>query len=253
MRIASLSPAATEILFALGKGTDIVCVDQFSNFPEEAQSIAHLRDHQAVKPEAVRAFRPDIVFTGTVVQRQLAADLNVAGLPVMHFDPRTIAGIEEQIRGIGTVLDCEDSADMLITRMRAELAAVRQKAKLLPRKARVYIEEWHLPPMVSGNWVPELIAIAGAQSFPIRLGELSREVTFADVQTFDPDLIVLSWCGAGTLADPQIFLKRQGWVELRAARKGRVIVLDDSLFNRPGPRVCEGARRLYAELFEMLH
>lgn len=107
--------------------------------------------------------------------------------------------------------------------------------------------------MVSGNWVPEIIRIAGGQSFPIKDGELSHEVTLDQVAAFNPDLIVISWCGAGNLADKEILLKREGWGNLRAVQSGHVRVIDDSLLNRPGPRLVEGAQRIYGWLFEQLH
>lgn len=253
MRIASLSPAATEIIFALGKEKDLVCVDRFSNFPEEARGIAHLRDHQDIPAEDIRAFRPDVVLTATVVQAKLAAQLKEAGFPVIHQDPRTLAGVEESIQGIGILLDCEAAARAVIDGLRTRIAAVRRKGAMLGRRPRVYVEEWHDPPMASGNWVPELVTAAGGRAFPIPSGELSRAVTLQEVRAFDPDIVVLSWCGAGTLADPGLLTRRPGWEALRAVHGGHVVVLDDSLLNRPGPRLADGAQHLYGRLFPLLH
>ena len=253
LRIASLSPAATEILFLLGKGKDIVCTDQFSNFPDEAKDLPHLRDHQKVSVSEITAHRPDLILTATVVQEQLASLLRTHTLPVVHQDPRTLAAIEESIIQLGILVSAEMEARELVKRMKKEFDAVRQKAKLLPRKPRVYIEEWHVPPMASGNWVPDVVTIAGGQPFPIKPGELSRPVTLEEVQAFDPDLIVISWCGAGRLADKSLLLKREGWSDLRAVANGHVRVIDDSLLNRPGPRLVEGAQQLFGWLFELLH
>lgn len=253
MRVASLSPAATEILFRLGKGKDIVCVDQFSNYPEETRGIPHLRDHQKIRVADVGEHAPGLVLTATVIQKQLSDMLKAAELPVVHQDPRTLNAIYEDIKALGILAQAEKEAGELVAWMKKEFAAVQQKARLLPRKAKVYIEEWHLPPMASGNWVPEVVSIAGGIAFPIKPGELSREVTFAEVQAFDPDLIVISWCGAGHLADKNLLLNREGWGDLRAVRDKRVRVIDDSLPNRPGPRLTEGAKILYGWIFEILH
>jgi iron complex transport system substrate-binding protein len=117
----------------------------------------------------------------------------------------------------------------------------------------VYVEEWHDPPYASGNWVPELVTMAGGRTFPLAAGQLSKAVTLQEVAAFDPDLIVISWCGAGKLADKALLTNRPGWGELRAVRAGHVRVIDDSLLNRPGPRLVEGAQQLYGWLFELTH
>ncbi len=107
--------------------------------------------------------------------------------------------------------------------------------------------------MISGNWVPEVARIAGIETLPLPPGSLSREVTLNEIQKFDPDIIVISWCGAGNLGDPSILKNREGWQSLRAVEQNAIRVIDDSLLNRPGPRLCEGAQRLYSWAFEYLH
>lgn len=266
MRIASLSPAATEILFALGKFADIVCTDQFSNFPDEARSIPHVRDHMRIKPEDLSEYRPELLFTCTVIQERLAALLRERGLSVIHHDPRSLHDIYAMIRNIGAILDCDADAEALTLSIRQGFNDVKKKSALLPRNVRVYIEEWptfasydgasvgrHELPFASGNWVPEVARFAGCTQFPIPAGELSPQVTLEQVMAFDPDMIVISWCGAGLLADKKLLTERQGWDALRAVRSGQVRVIDDSLLNRPGPRLLEGAQRLYGWAFELLH
>lgn len=263
MRIASLSPAATEILFKLGLGHDIVCADQFSNFPEEAKELPHLRGHQEIDSDALREFLPELVITGTVIQKKLSEELSGNDFAVLHQDPRTIAEIYESIRKLGIILERVPAAENLVLAMQQGFNSVKKKAALLPSRGhpstgsgascRVYIEEWHQPPMVSGNWVPEVVRMAGGLPFPIRDGELSRQVSLEDVARFDPDLIVISWCGAGSLAEKTLLTRREGWESLRAVTSGHVRVIDDSLLNRPGPRLVEGAQRIYGWLFEMTH
>ncbi|MBI3331691.1 ABC transporter substrate-binding protein [Candidatus Peregrinibacteria bacterium] len=259
MRITSLSPAVTEILFALKKQDEIVCTDQFSNFPEEAKRLPHVKDHAKVKAEELRAFNPEVIFLSTVVQERLATELRAQGFAVIHQDPRTIHQIYESIRAVGAIVDAEKEANDLILKMQQGFNAVKKKSSIL-RSSRLqsaapklYIEEWHDPPFASGNWVPEIARIAGGEQFPISAGELSKEVTLDAVMKFDPDLIVISWCGAGTLAPKDLLLKRSGWDQVRSIKEGRVRVIDDSLLNRPGPRLTEGAQRLYGWMFEMLH
>ncbi len=258
VRIASLSPAATEILYALGLEDLIVCTDQFSNFPDEVKEKLHLKNHQKIDVSELRKHQPDVILTGTVIQEKLAAELKVQHFGVVHQDPRMIHQIYESIRQLGALFDAQKEAEALVLNMQQGFNDVKRKSSLLGashgsplQKPRVYVEEWHLPPMASGNWVPEVIRIAGGQPFPIKDGELSREVSLGEVTRFDPDLIVISWCGAGNLADKKILMEREGWGSLRAVQAGYVRVIDDSLLNRPGPQLVEGAQRIYGWLFEM--
>ena len=249
MRIASLSPAATEILFALGANKEIVCVDQFSNDPDAAKKIPHIRGLVDVNPDALKEFQPDVVLLGTSIQKKLSEKLKAAGYSVIFDDPRSIRDIYEWIRALGALFNRVKEGEALVLSMQQGLNDVKRKAALLPRKPRIYIEEWHDPPYASGNWVPEIASLAGGVQLPVTPGELSPRVTLDQVQKFDPDLVVISWCGAGDLAPKELFLKRSGWETLRAIQTGQVRVIDDDLLNRPGPRLVEGARRLYGWAF----
>lgn len=249
MRIASLSPAVTEILFKLGQGKNVVCVDQFSDVPSEVSGIPHLKDHQKVKTDDIRAFTPDLVFTSALVQEKLAEKLKKDGLGVVHQDPRSTSEMYASIREIGQLLDCSARAETLIAEMQHGFSQVKKKTGFFRSRPKVYVEEWHEPPMVSGNWVPEVVKIAGG--IPMALGERapSREVSLEEVRAFDPDLIVLSASGASK----DLLTSRAGWAELRAVTENHLFVIDDALLSRPGPRLTEGASRLFGWIFQTAH
>ncbi len=263
MRIASLSPAVTEILFAMEQQKNIVCTDQFSDFPEGAKAIPHLKDHQKIDIEALREFNPEVVFTSTLVQEKLAKNLKEEGFGVIYQDPRSIFEIYDSIREIGVILGCEPRAQALIATMQQGFNDTKKKSGLFFRKPKVYIEEWHNPPMVSGNWVPEVVKIAGGIALQASSGERvagssgknppSREVSLQEIQTFDPDLIVLSICGAGSIASKELLTGRAEWNQLRAVQENHLFVIDDSFLNRPGPRLTEGAKRIFGWMFQVLH
>lgn len=276
MRIASLSPAVTEILFAMEQQKSIVCVDKFSDDPDEAKALPHLKDHQKIDIDALKTFGSEVIFTSTLVQQRLAEELRAAGLGVIHQDPRSIPEIYESIREIGAIVGCDRRAHALVESMRQGFNDTKRTSGLFPRKPRVYIEEWHHPPMASGNWVPDVVKIAGGIPFAIQLnvqgsgiknqesraGLLtggdeknppSRKVSLAEVHTFDPDVIVLSICGAGSMARKELLTSRMGWADLRAVREHHLFVIDDSLLNRPGPRLVQGAKKLFGWMFQALH
>lgn len=269
MRIASLSPAVTEILFALEQQKNIVCSDTFSDFPESAKAIPHLKDHQKISADVLRTYTPDIVFTSTLAQDRLAKELKDEGFGVIHQDPRSIGEIYESIRQIGIILGCEARAHALTETMQQGFNDTKRKAAMFFRKPKIYVEEWHNPPMMSGNWVPEVVKIAGGIGLEIlKSGQVisgqksevsdkrnppSREVSLEEVRMFDPDLIVLSISGAGNVASKELLTNRAGWNELRAVKENHLFVIDDSLLNRPGPRLTEGAKRLFGWMFQVLH
>jgi iron complex transport system substrate-binding protein len=263
MNIASLSPAVTEILFSLEQQKSIVCTDQFSDFPEGAKAIPHLRDHQKIDTETLRQFQPEVVFTSTLVQEKLAKKLKGEGFGVIYQDPRSIHEIYASIREIATILGCEPRAHALIETLQQGFNATKKKSGLFFRKPKVYVEEWHHPPMVSGNWVPEVVKMAGGIPYGVVSGQWSmdgdgrnspsREVSLEEIRSFDPDMIVLSICGAGSVASKELLTTRSGWNELRAVKENHLFVIDDSLLNRPGPRLVEGCARLFGWMFQVLH
>ena len=111
-------------------------------------------------------------------------------------------------------------------------------------KPRVYIEEWHKPPTVSGNWVPNLVKIAGGDYSLIKAGVHSREVTTKQIQKYNPEIIVISICGMSDKVPKEWITKRKGWENLSAVKNNKVFVFDDSLLNRPGPRLMIGLEKL---------
>ncbi len=247
---------------------NIVCTDQFSDYPEAAKGLPHLKDHQKIDTEALRVFAPEVVFTSTLVQQKLAEKLREEKFGVIHQDPRSIPEIYDSIRQIGIILSCEPRAQALIATMQQGFNDTKKKSGLFFRKPKVYVEEWHHPPMVSGNWVPEVVKLAGGTPFPVFSAGISprdsatpndgknppsREVSLEEILTFDPDMIVLSICGAGTVANKELLTSRAGWNDLRAVKENHLFVIDDSLLNRPGPRLTEGAKRLFGWMFQVLH
>lgn len=200
------------------------------------------------------AYQPDIVFTSTLVQKKLADELRLLDkFAVIHQDPRSLNEIYESIRQIGTLLECEERSRAVAEQMHMGMSQVKKRAGVLFKKPKVYVEEWHNPPMVSGNWVPDVVRMAGGMPYPLAPGEASKKVLLPDIEKFAPDLIVLSICGAGQLADKTLLTERAGWNLLPAVKANRVFVIDDSFLNRPGPRLVEGAQRLYGWIFQVAH
>ena len=241
MRIVSLSPSITELLFALGLDSEIVGVTKYCDFPEKAKSKPKMGGWSDSDLVRVRAANPDIVFTTTVVQESVYDNAKMLGLNIVHSDPRTLKQVLESFIYIGSLVGKGKEAEDLVAHLNAEF----EKLRTLP-KVKIYVEEW--PLTVSCNWVPDLIEIAGGISLG-KSGELSHPVTTEDIKKFDPDIIVISWCGVSIRVPKEKIIERPGWKDFRAVKNDKVFIIDDSLLNRPGPRLVEGAK-LLAELIK---
>ena len=149
--IASLSPAITEILFALRLQEQIVCTDELSDYPEEAQSIPRVINDNVYEYEA------DLVFLLSAAEDKLFKKLQGADFSVSHHSPRTINDIYEMIRSIGMIMQVEKEAAAVVLQMQQGLKDVKRKSTLLPSRQGVYIEGCPQP------WVKEVAHIAGLE------------------------------------------------------------------------------------------
>lgn len=251
MRILSLAPSNTEILYALGAGDDIVGVTAFCDWPSAARSKPKVGGWTNVSGNLLERFAPDVIVTSMYVPPELQ-ELHAAHPErFCHVDPHTLEGVSASILTIGERVGRAAEARMLMERMRVEFEGIRAASASRP-KIRAYIEEWSKPPMASGNWVPEVVAAVGIEQVIVRSGERSRAFRFDELRTADPEVIVLSICGAGDRVPTQELLNRVEWGVLRAVRERRIAVIDDSLLNRPGPRLPQGAQALAAAVERVL-
>ncbi len=244
MRIVSLAPSATELVFALGCGDQLLGRTAFCDYPQETQRIPALGGWTTADVESVAKLKPDLVFTSTFLQDSIVAVLRERRIPVCHTDPRTLADVLQSFETTAAALGIPDRGRELRVRVESQLVPV--SPILVSPALRVYAEEWPEPPMASGNWVPDLLAHAGGISL-LSAGERSRTVSVDEVQAFDPDVIVLNYCGMEHIPSATQIARvtsRKEWNTLRAARAGRIMVIPDSLLNRPGPRLLEGFHAL---------
>ncbi|MBI1969222.1 cobalamin-binding protein [Candidatus Woesearchaeota archaeon] len=243
-RIISLAPSNTEILYALGLGQQVVAVTRFCDYPPAAKQKPKIGGWLDINDALLEQHKPELLFTSTFVQDKIVERLEAKGMQIIHTDPKNLKQVYGSILYIGDITGKKAEAEQLVEQMQQQMQEISDSMHT-SKKPRVYVEEWHKPPTVSGNWVPDIVALAKGESM-IPSGIISREVSFAEVQGFDPDFIIISWCGFGTRVDlGKFFLGREEpWKDLRAVKEGHINVFDDSLLNRPGPRLVKGLRLL---------
>lgn len=242
LRIVSLAPSNTEILYALGAGDQVAGVTTFCDYPPEAKARTKVGGWVNVDYDAVRSINPDLVVTSTFVQEKVAEKCREMGFNVLHLDPKDLSEVFESIAKIGEVTEKQTGAELIVRKMKSKIEEVKNLTRNSKMFPRVYAEEWHKPPFVCGNWIPELIEAAGGVS--LISGGKSREVTTEEIQKFDPHYMIVTWCGFKDKAQAETVKFREGWENVYAVKNDRVFVFDDSYLNRPGPRIVEGLEML---------
>jgi iron complex transport system substrate-binding protein len=276
-RIVSFLPSATEIAFALGLGDRIVGVSHECDYPAEARTRPTIVNC-AVPLDGLTPAEVDVVVSAqlragrstyevdTVLLRTLDPDLILAQdlcevcapsgndtlralealdrrPEVLSLTPRSLGDIEEDVRRVARAAGCLEVAEELITRAWQRLNRIIERVRGAPRR-RVFFVEWIDPIFCGGHWVPEMIELAGGVDALARKGGESVRVPLADVIAREPEVLIVSPCGAhleSAVEQAWTLLADRRWQEVPAVRSGEVYAVDaSSYFARPGPRVFEG-------------
>ena len=248
-RIVCLTEETTETLYLLGEERRIVGISGFTVRPPRARrEKPRVSAFTSARTERIIGLQPDLVLGFSDLQADIAAELTRAGLEVHVFNHRSVADILRMIRTLGGMIGCEAKARALAGHLEAGLAQLRERAARLPRRPRVYFEEWD-DPLISGiRWVSELVGIAGGEDcFPeLATQSLGRNRIIADpleVPRRAPDIIFASWCGKKFR--PERLAARPGWGQVPAVRSGFVREIKSSIILQPGPAaLTDGVRAL---------
>jgi iron complex transport system substrate-binding protein len=247
-RIVCLTEETTETLYLLGEGERIVGVSGYTVRPSEARAKPRVSAFINARFEKVEALQPDLILAFSDLQADIAAELIRRGFPVLTFNQRTIAEILQMIRIVGGLVGRSDAANGLVERFERGLEDIRTQAARLPKRPRVFFEEWDAP-LISGIcWVDELIEIAGgepvfAELRGARLGK-DRIVSAGDVAARDPEVIVASWCGKAMRR--RTIEERPGWDRVSAVRDGHIYEIKSTYILQPGPAsLTDGVQQLH--------
>jgi iron complex transport system substrate-binding protein len=271
MRIVSLVPHATELLFALGLGDDVVGVTHECDFPESARSLPHVtRDllpagltagqiDAAVRERTERGeaiyeldadrlheLEPDLIVTQELCpvcavsfdDVRAVAESIPSQPKVVALDPHTLGESFGDVRTIARLTDSRDAALDLIARQRARVDAVRLAVRRAPA-VRVAAIEWFDPVFVAGHWTPQLIELAGGVDILGFAGEHSEQTTWETVSAASPQVVVCMPCGYDARRSHEEALAHAD--ALRGLGAQRVVAVDAAAyFSRPGPRLVDG-------------
>ncbi|HTU96417.1 MAG TPA: cobalamin-binding protein [Solirubrobacteraceae bacterium] len=276
MRIVSLVPSATEMLFALGLGEDIVGVTHECDYPPEARELPKVtRDvlpaglsaaeiDAAVKErtlagdsiyeldaDALHELEPDLIVTQALCAvcavsyddvRAIAEEIDTQPM-VLSLDPHTVGEVLGDARTLAQATDTKDAAVDLVREASARIDRIRVLTRTAERRPRVVALEWLDPPFAAGHWTPQLIEFAGGEDalgFP---GEESEQRSWEEVAASAPDVVIVMPCGYDAeIAHREAEMHRN---ELAALGAGEVVAVDAAAyFSRPGPRIIDGLELL---------
>jgi iron complex transport system substrate-binding protein len=278
MRVVSLLPSATEVLYELGvepvgvshecdhppAATDVPSMNRVHVDPEaDTAGINDQLDEAdghvyTIDDEALAAADPDLVVTQGIcdvcaVDRVLVEDA-VERLDldceVLTTDPHSLADLFADVERIGAAVDRADRAANLVAGYRERVAAVEERVADAESSPRLAVLDWLDPVRVAGHWIPEMAELAGATYEMTAAGARSEPREWAAVVDYDPEVLVLAPCGFGidqTVANLSTVTDRPGWTDLTAVEEGRVSVMDGHQYvNRPGPRLVDTLEYLAA-------
>ncbi|GDX82745.1 cobalamin-binding protein [Deltaproteobacteria bacterium] len=249
MRVVSLCPSNTEILWALGAADVLVGLDRSSDFPESILGLPRVGPDIDVDVPTILALHPDLVLSSLSVpgMEKNVARLDAAGVPHIVIDAQSLAGVFENIRVVGRLLGLGGRAAEVVAGMQARLDAVAGVAGSRQVRPKVCLEWWPKPVIVPGArcWTTEMIRIAGGESAFAHLDVRSTPIEDARVPEAAPDVILTSWCGVPHERQrPDKVYERAGWADVPAVRNRRVFAAEERYFGRPGPRLVEGVEWL---------
>jgi iron complex transport system substrate-binding protein len=293
-RIISLLPSATEVVAALGFVENLVGRSHECDFPPGVEKLpicsstkipVHGTSYEIdervkeivaeglsvyrVNVDRLRELQPDLILTQTqcavcaVTPRDLEDALCAwtgARPAMLSLEPNNLADVWNDIRRVGEALGVPRAGD-LIDSLNQRLVNLRDRSNAASSRPTVAAIEWLGPLMAGGNWMPELIEIAGGRSLFARAGEHSNWLDWASLIEADPEVILLVPCGfkiAQTIRDLNLLTENPAWANLRAVRQRQVYLIDGHhFFNRPGPRLVESAEImaeiLHPDLFDFGH
>jgi iron complex transport system substrate-binding protein len=249
-RIVCLTEETTEWLYLLGEEARIAGISGYTVRPRRArEEKPKVSAFLSAKIDKILALEPDCVFGFSDLQADIAAALIRHGVQVTVFNQRSVAEIFSMLYQVAAMVGQADKGRALLEGMRASLQAIEATAARLPRRPRVFFEEWDEPHISGIRWVSELVGIAGGDDcFP----ELAREslgknriiADGAEIVRRNPDIIIGSWCGKKFR--PEKVAARPGWQAVNAVRNGQLFEIKSADILQPGPAaLTDGVAQLH--------
>jgi iron complex transport system substrate-binding protein len=251
-RYISLAPSTTEILYALGLEDEIVGVSSFCNYPPATAVKPKMGDFSHPNIEKIISLKPNYIFCTGLEQAPVIEDLKRLKFNVYTADPANMNELFKTIIDIGTITDKKSEAQALVLKMKNDISEIKIKAEHIQpdKKVKVFIEIWQEPLMTAGkgSFIDELITLAGGINIAHDVIRPYCNYSAEKVVILDPGCIIMAYMNN----EPPLKLikSRFGWSAIDAIKKNRVFNdIDPDLLLRPGPRLTEGLKEIFARIY----
>lgn len=246
-RVVCMTEETTEVLYRIGAGELVVGVSGFTVRPPEARKKPRVSSFLDANFERILELKPDLVLGFSDLQADLGRELCKRGVPVYLFNQRSLAEILQTVRVTGALVGRAEAAEKLAAELTANLERHAEAAQKLPRRPRIFFEEWH-EPLISGiRWCSELVELVGGEDIcresRASQGAKGRIFEPEEVARRNPDGVIASWCGRKAKRDK--IAARPGWAQVRAVLDDQLYEVKSSLILQPGPAaLSDGVERL---------
>jgi iron complex transport system substrate-binding protein len=246
-RIVCLTEETTEILYRIGAGERVVGVSGYTVRPPEARKKPRVSSFLDANFDRILELKPDLVLGFSDLQAELARELIKRGVPVYVFNQRSVGEILQTVRVVSGLVGKHEEGERLVRELSANVEKHRKASESLPRRPRVFFEEWN-EPLISGiRWCSELVELVGGQDVCAesrsQQGASGRVYAPEEVARRDPELVVASWCGRKVSAEK--IRARPGWGSVTAVREDQIYEIKSTYILQPGPAaLTDGADQL---------
>lgn len=247
-RIVSLSPASTEILFAVGAENQIVAVSDFSDYPPQAQNLPKVGgfDGKTLSLEKILSFNPDFVYLTNVMHNHLIPHFESLNIDYYLSDANSFEQVKNEILQIAKITGHSSNGENLVKKIDSSINKINSQNQLL-QKPTVYWEVWNSPFMSVGNssFINDLIKTAGGINIFQEIAQAYPTVSEETIVAKNPQIIIIPQNSGITVDSVK---NRKGWSQIDAVKNDKIFIVDDNLLTRSGARIGESAEYL-ANLF----
>lgn len=249
MRIVSICPSNTEILYYLGLGDNVVGIDDHSDWPIEWQHLPKVGPDLNIDMDKVEELQPDLVVASLSVpgMEKMVAELVQRRIPHLVLHPSRITDIAEDIRLVGRATGFDEKAELLARDFSNRLRAIQSITSEVKNRPRLYWEWWPNPIYTPGrqNWLTDVSELAGAINVFADFDTDNVKATREMVAEKNPDHICVVWCGIELKRiKTSMITEREEWRNMSAIVQNQVHILEEGLYCRPSPRILDGLEKL---------
>ncbi|MTI68142.1 MAG: cobalamin-binding protein [Firmicutes bacterium] len=253
MKIISLAPSHTEILYSLGVGSKVIGNTTYCDYPKEAKKVTKIGDAQNVNLEKIIELSPDLVIQYGEGKKEVNKGIKAAGIKLLSYEPESIDEVLNVIKELGDVTNSRRKAKILTVELGAKKDYIIGKVKD-EKQVKVFYEIWHEPLRAAGpgSFVDELITLAGGENIAKDAKGKYPKFDFEQLIERNPEIYLTANDLKSKTAES--IKSREGYEAIKAVKDDKVYLLDGNMLSRPGPRIVDAlelvARKLHPEAFK---